>query len=143
MRIDYTLTPDQLIDAIHNTIRIFDKYGLSKKTDKEGRFRITDRSWSGNYLFYVVETDSGCQLSLEAKKIVGKPLTFGEQQQKEEEFLKNLYKVIDKEILITPEIAGTDIYKDKKRSRVMLSIVSLIAVIVLIIIILKAYKGSK
>jgi hypothetical protein len=33
--IDYTLTPDQLSNAVDNTIRVFNEYSLRKKTDSE------------------------------------------------------------------------------------------------------------
>src|ERR1700693_3875537 len=102
MTLDYTLNPDKLNDAIHNTIRVFDNYNLKRKTDKEGRFVIIDRSWFGKFTYYITATENGSQLSIEASKILGKPLPPEELQANEELFLKNLYKIIDREIVLTP-----------------------------------------
>ena len=110
MVIEYSLAPELLNDEIHNTIKIFNNYTLNKKTDRQGRFTILDTSWFGSYAYSINEVDNGWKLSLEASK-VGKKLSVEELHSKEELFLKNLDKVIKREILITPEIANTDVYK--------------------------------
>src|SRR5579872_4174466 len=107
--IDYTLTPDQLSMAIDNTIRVFDEYRLRKKRDSQGRQLIIDGSWRGRLNYYITEITGGSQLTLEA--VATKPVSKEELTRHEESFLKNLYKIIVKEIAITPEIANRNIYK--------------------------------
>lgn len=110
--IEYTLTPDQLSYAVDNTIRVFDQYILKRKTDTEGRQIIIDRSWKGIFNYFVTETPGGSQLTIEA--MTSKPVSREELAGHEESFLKNLYKIIDKEIAITPEIINRDIHKGRK-----------------------------
>jgi hypothetical protein len=57
--IDYTLTPDQLSNAIYNTIRVFDEYSLRKKTDSQERQLIVDRSWMGMFNYFITEIPGG------------------------------------------------------------------------------------
>jgi hypothetical protein len=134
--IDYTLTPDQLSNAIDNTIRVFNEYSLRKKTDSEGRQLIVDTSWMGMFNYFVTETPGGSQLTLEA--MAAKPVSSEELIGHEESFLKNLYKIIDKEITITPEIANTDIYKSPK---VGIGLRSIIWIIVIIVLVVKTVQG--
>ncbi len=134
--IDYTLTPDQLSNAIDNTIRAFKEYSLRKKTDSQGRQLIIDRSWMGMFNYFVTEAPGGSQLVLEA--MTAKQVSREELAGYEESFLKNLYKVIDKEIAITPEIADTDIHKSRKMNVKLRTIIWIVIIIVLII---KAVQG--
>jgi hypothetical protein len=60
-------------------------------------------------------------------------------QVNEELFLKNLYKIIDKEIVITPEIANTDVHKEKKQNTAVLSL--LLTAIAVIAIFFVLFKG--
>jgi hypothetical protein len=134
--IDYTLTPDQLSNAIDNTIRVFNEYSLRKKTDSQGRQMIIDTSWMGMFNYFITEMPGGSQLTLEA--MAAKPVSREELAGHEESFLKNLYKIIDKEIAITPEIANTDIYKIPK---VGIGLRSIIWIIVIIVLIVKTVQG--
>ncbi len=134
--IDYTLTPDQLSNAVDNTIRVFDEYSLRKKTDSQGRQLIVDRSWMGMFNYFITETSGGSQLILEA--MAAKPVSREELASHEESFLKNLYKIIDKEIAITPEISRRDIHKGRKLS---IGPRSIIWIVIIILLILKAVQG--
>ncbi len=134
--IDYTLTPDQLSNAVDNTIRVFDEYSLRKKTDSQGRQLIVDRSWMGMFNYFITETPGGSQLTLEA--MAAKPVSREELAGHEESFLKNLYKIIDKEIAITPETARRDIHKGRKLS---IGPRTIIWIVVIILLILKAVQG--
>jgi hypothetical protein len=136
MKIDLTTTPDQLNDAIQNTIRVFDNYSFSKKTDQDGRLIIRDSEWSGSYYYFITEDGSGSQLNVEARS-TGKSLSAKELIAHEEGFIKNVLKIIDKEIAITPEIARVDIYK-KKRAPGPVTFIYIIIVIVIIIIVIKS-----
>jgi hypothetical protein len=131
MTIEYMLTPDQLSNAIDNTIRVFNEYSLRKKKDIEAKQIIIDSSWMGMFSYFIVETPVGSQLTLEAVSV--KPLTAEERLEHEETFLKNLFRIIDKEIAITPEIANRKLYKKPKISLGLRSILWLIVIIVLII----------
>jgi hypothetical protein len=131
MTLEYTLTPDQLSNAIDNTIRVFDEYNLRKKKDSEGRQFIMDTSWMGMFSYYIVETPAGAQLTLEA--VAAKTITAEERLEYEERFLKNLFKIIDKEIAVTPEIANRDLYKKPKIGLGLRSILWLVVIIVLVI----------
>jgi hypothetical protein len=134
--IDYTLTPDQLSNAVDNTIRVFDEYSLKKKTDSQERRLIVDRSWMGMFNYFITETPGGSQLTLEA--MAAKPVSREELAGHEESFLKNLYKIIDKEIAITPEIASRNIYK---RSKLRIGLWNIIWIVVIIVLIIKAVQG--
>ncbi len=131
MTIEYTLTPDQLSNAIENTIRVFNEYSLRKKKDNEGTQIIIDNSWMGMFSYFIVETPAGSQLTLEALAV--KKISEGERVEHEESFLKNLFKIIDKEIAITPEIANRDLHKKPKIGLGLRSILWLIVIIVLVI----------
>jgi hypothetical protein len=134
--IEYTLTPDQLSNAVDNTIRVFDQYSLKRKMDKQERRIIVDRSWMGMFNYFVTETPGGSQLTIEA--MTSKPVSREELAGYEERFLKNLYKIIDKEIAITPEIVNRDIYK-KWKLRIGLKGILWFGLV--IILILKAVQG--
>jgi hypothetical protein len=136
MKIDLTTSPDQLNDAIQNTIRVFDNYSLSKKTDQDGRLIIRDSEWSGSYYYFITEDGSGSQLNVEARS-TGKSLSAKELSAHEEAFIKNVLKIIDKEIAITPEIARVDIYK-KKGAPGPVTIIYIIILIIVIIIVIKS-----
>ncbi len=131
MTLEYTLTPDQLSNAIDNTIRVFNEYSLRKKKDSEGKQFIIDTSWMGMFTYFIVETPAGSQLTLEAVAV--KTITGEERLAHEESFLKNLFKIIDKEIAVTPEIANRDLYKKPKIGLGLRSILWLIVIIVLVI----------
>jgi hypothetical protein len=134
--IDYTLTPDQLSNAIDNTIRVFDEYSLRKKRDREGRQLIIDRSWMGRFNYFITEIPGGSQLTLEA--VAAKPVSREVLAELEESFLKNLYKIIDKEIMITSEIANRNIYK---RAKVGFGLRSIIWIVIIIALIIKTVQG--
>ena len=139
MTIDYTLTPDQLSNAVYNTILVFDEYSLRKKTDSEGRQLIIDTSWKGMFSYFIAETPGGSRLTLEA--LATKPVSAEELTGYEESFLKNLYKIIDKEISITAEKANTDIYKNRRIGVGLRSIMWIIVIIVIILLMIKMIKG--
>ena len=135
MTIDYTLTPDQLSSAVYNTILIFDEYHLSRKADHEGHQHILDSSWNGQFTYFISETSGGSRLTLKA--VPSKPVPDGELVSQEEKFLKNLYRVIDKEITISPEKANTNIYKDR---RWRINSWTLLWIILLVALVLKAIQ---
>jgi hypothetical protein len=134
--IDYTLTPEQLNNAIDNTIRVFDEYRLRKKRDSEGRQLIIDRSWMGRLNYFITELPEGSQLTLEA--VSAKPVSREELAGHEESFLKNLFKIIDKQIAITPEIANRNLYK---RAKLCIGGRSIIWIVIIILLIIKAVQG--
>lgn len=134
--IEYTLTPDQLSNAVDNTIRVFDQYSLRKKTDNQERRLIVDKSWMGMFNYFITESPGGSQLTLEA--MTSKPVSREELARREESFLKNLYKIIDKEMAITPEIANRDIYKSRK---LRIGLKGILWIALIIILILKAVQG--
>ena len=109
MTIEYRLPADQLSNTVENTIRAFDEYSLRKKPDSTGRQVIMDRSWMGTFHYYISETPEGSKLTIEA--VPARPVPGETLQAREEAFLKNLFKIISKEITITPGIAASDLYK--------------------------------
>ncbi len=134
--IEYTLTPDQLSFAVDNTIRVFDQYRLKRKTDNQGRQLIVDRNWRGKFNYFVTETPGGSQLTIEA--MTSKPVSREDLAAHEESFLKNLFKIIDKEIAITPEIINRDLYKSQK---LKIGLKGLFWIALIILLILKAVQG--
>ena len=133
--IDYTLTPDQVSIAIDNTIRVFNEYSLKKKRDSQGRQLINDRSWMGMFNYFITEIPGGSQLTLEA--VARKPVSREELAGREESFLKNLYKIIIKEIAITPEITNRNLYK---RPKLGIGLSNIIWIVIIILLILKAVQ---
>src|ERR1700712_75943 len=115
MTIEYRLTPEQLREALDNTIRVFDEYSLSKKPDQKCHPIIIDKSWNGSFVYFISETTQGSRLSLEAK--ASKSISVEALTAHEEVFLKNLFKIITKEIEITPEIPSISLFK-KQRIRI-------------------------
>jgi hypothetical protein len=134
--IEYTLTPDQLSYAVDNTIRVFDQYRLRRKTDNQGRQLIVDTSWKGLFNYFITETQGGSQLTLEA--MAAKPISREELAGHEASFLKNLYKIIDKEIAITPEITNRDIYKSQT---LRIGLKGILWIVLIILLILKAVQS--
>jgi hypothetical protein len=70
--------------------------------------------------------------------MAAKPVSREELAGHEEKLLKNLYKIIVKEIAITPEIANRNIHKSRK---VVIELRSIIWIVVIILQILKAVQG--
>jgi hypothetical protein len=136
MTIEYRLTPDQLSNMVENTIRAFDEYCLKRKPDSSGRQVIMDRSWMGTYHYFISETSYGSRLTIEAvaSKWVPQELLL----EHEEVFLKNLFKIISKEITITPEIASSDLYK-KRILRV--GVQNIIWMVLILILVFKTFQG--
>ncbi len=136
MTIDYTLTPDELSTAVYNTILIFDEYQLRKKADHEGHQYIIDTSWKGMFTYFISETMDGSRLTLNA--VSSKSSSDDELSGHEEKFLKNLYKVIDKEISITPDKANKSIYKDRK---MRVGFWTVLWIVLIIVLVLKTIQG--
>jgi hypothetical protein len=142
MDVQYNLPPDKLLDAIHNTIRVFKHYSILKRTNRDGRSIIMDASWFGRFYFYIIETEGGSQLSIEAGKTIGKNISPEELESHEKTFIKNIEKIIDKEIVITPEIANTDIYKDKQKASGLTSLILLISALIMVFVGFKACMAT-
>ncbi|HEY2349125.1 MAG TPA: hypothetical protein VGH64_08925 [Puia sp.] len=136
MTIEYRLNTDQLSNAVDNTIRVFDEYSLRAKPDNKGRQVIMDRSWNGMFGYYISETLQGSRLTIEAK--ASKPVSVEILTGHEEIFLKNLFKIITKEIAITPEIAARDLHK---RPRIRVSILNILLMILIILLVIKSFQG--
>jgi len=136
MTIEYRLTPDQLSNTVENTIRAFDEYSLKRKPDGTGRQVIMDRSWMGTYHYFITETSYGSRLTIEA--VSSRPVPQEVLLEHEEIFLKNLFKIISKEITITPEIASSDLYK-KRLLRI--GIQNIIWMVLILILVFKTFQG--
>jgi hypothetical protein len=136
MTIEYRLTADQLSNTVENTIRAFDEYSLRKKPDSAGRQVIMDRSWMGTYHYFIVETPHGSRLEIEA--VPAKPVPRDVLLEHEEAFLKNLFKIISKEIAITPEIAASDLHK---KPVLPIGAQNIIWMILILILIFKTFQG--
>jgi hypothetical protein len=145
MNIDYTLTPDQLSNAVYNTILAYDEYSLRKKTDREGTQLILDSSWKGMFSYFITEVPGGSRLTLEA--LSTKKFSAEELASHEEAFLKNLYRIIDKEITITAQMSNTDIYKNRRvgaglKSKIWIVVVIVITILLLIGFIFKGHDRT-
>jgi hypothetical protein len=136
MTIEYRLTTDHLSNAVDNTIRVFDEYNLRRKPDNKGRQVIMDRSWNGMFSYFISETPQGSRLTIEAK--ASKPVSIEILAGHEEVFLKNLFKIITKEIAITPEIAARDLHK---KPRIRVSIQNILVLILIILLVIKSFQG--
>lgn len=136
MTIEYRLTADQLSNTVENTIRAFDEYSLRKKPDSTGRQVIMDRSWMGTYHFFISETPNGSRLTIEA--VPAKPVSGEVLLEHEEGFLKNIFKIISKEITITPEIAASGLYK---KPILHFSAQNIIWMILILILVFKTFQG--
>lgn len=136
MTIEYRLTTDQLSTTVDNTIRVFDEYSLRKKPDSTGRQVIMDRSWMGTFHYFISETPDGSRLTIEA--VAAKPVPRETLLEYEEAFLKNLFKIINKEITITPEIAGSNLHKKRIP---MIGVQNIIWMILILILVFKTFQG--
>ncbi|HEX3769120.1 MAG TPA: hypothetical protein VHT72_12130 [Puia sp.] len=136
MTIEYRLTADQLSNTVENTIRAFDEYSLKKKPDNTGRQVIMDRSWMGTFHYFISETLQGSRLTIEA--VPAKPVPREVLLEHEEVFLKNLFKIISKEITITPEIASSSLYK---KPILHIGVQNLIWMILILILVFKTFQG--
>ena len=136
MTIEYRLTADQLSNTVENTIRAFDEYSLRKKPDGAGRQVIMDRGWMGTFHYFISETPYGSKLSIEA--VPARPVPQEILIEYEEAFLKNLFKIISKEITITPEIAASDLYK---KPVLHIGAQNILWMILMIILIIKTFQG--
>ena len=136
MTIEYRLTADQLSNTVENTIRAFDEYSLRKKPDGTGRQIIMDRSWMGTFHYFIIETPEGSRLTIEA--VPAKPVSREILLEHEETFLKNLFKIISKEITITPEIAASDLYK---KPILRIGPQNIIWMILILILVFKTFQG--
>jgi hypothetical protein len=136
MTIEYRLTTGELSTTVDNTIRVFDEYSLRKKPDSAGRQVIMDRSWMGTFHYFISETPDGSRLNIEA--VAAKPVSQETLIEHEEEFLKNLFKIICKEITITPEIAASSVYKKRIP---MIGVQNIIWMILILILIFKTFQG--
>jgi hypothetical protein len=136
MTIEYRLTADQLSTAVENTIRAIDEYSLRKKPDSAGRQVIHDRDWMGTFHYFISETPYGSRLTIEA--VAAKPVSQETLLEHEEAFLKNLFKIISKEITITPEIAASDLYKKPVPH---IGTQNIIWMILIIILVFKTFQG--
>ena len=136
MTIEYRLTADQLSNTVENTIRAFDEYSLKRKPDSTGRQVIMDRSWMGTYHYFISETPYGSRLTVEA--VPAKAVPREVLLEHEEAFLKNLFKIISKEITITPEIAAMDLYK---RPFLHFGAQNIIWMILILILVFKTFQG--
>lgn len=70
--------------------------------------------------------------------MTSKPVSREDLAAHEESFLKNLFKIIDKEIAITPEIINRDLYKSQK---LKIGLKGLFWIALIILLILKAVQG--
>ena len=136
MTIEYRLTADQLSTTVENTIRAFDEYSLRKKPDGAGRQVIMDRDWMGTFHYFISETPYGSRLTIEA--VGAKPVSQETLLEHEEAFLKNLFKIISKEITITPEIAASDLHK---KPVLHIGTQNIIWIILIIILVFKTFQG--
>jgi hypothetical protein len=136
MTIEYRLTADQLSNTVENTIRAFDEYSLKKKPDSAGRQVIMDRGWMGTFHYFINETPYGSSLTVEA--VPAKPLPQETLLEHEEAFLKNVFKIINKEITITPEIAGSDLYK---KPVLKIGVQNIIWMILILFLVFKTFQG--
>jgi hypothetical protein len=136
MTIEYRLTADQLSNTVENTIRAFDEYSLRKKPDSTGRQVILDRSWMGTFHYFISETPEGSRLTIEAvpAKQVARELLL----EHEEVFLKNLFKIISKEITITPEIAALGLHK---RAILHIGVRNIFWMILILLLVFKTFQG--
>jgi hypothetical protein len=135
MTIEYRLTAEQLSNALDNTIRAFDEYSLRRKPDSSGRQVITDRSWVGMFHYFVTETTDGSRLSIEAK--AAKSVPRETLTQHEELFLKNLFRIISKEIAVTPEMEGR---KLNKKPFIKIGTQNIFWMIVILITVFKTFQ---
>jgi hypothetical protein len=136
MTIEYRLTADQLSNTVENTIRAFDEYSLRKKPDSSERQVIMDRSWMGTFHYFITETPYGSKLTVEA--VAAKPVPQEVLIEHEEVFLKNVFKIISKEIAVTPEIAGSSLYK---KPVLQIGIRNIIWMILVILLLFKIFQG--
>ena len=136
MTIEYRLTADQLSNTVENTIRAFDEYSLRRKPDNAGRQVIMDRGWMGNLsLFHQRNT---LWIETVDRSSTGQAGSREILLEHEEAFLKNLFKIISKEITITPEIAASDLYK---KPVLHIGAQNILWMILMIMLIFKTFQG--
>jgi hypothetical protein len=139
--IDYTLTTDQLSNAVYNTVHAFDEYTLRKRPDKEERQIIMDSSWNGMFSYFISEIPGGSSLTLEA--LASKTVSADKLSEYESVFLKNLYRVIDKEVTIRPDIVGKNILKNRMVGKWLKAMLWIMLIVFLILRIIQWYLKNR
>lgn len=104
----YPVSPQQLQDAIQNTIRIFNEYRLDKKVYVDSVYKIN--SGSVFYRYQMFTTPEGTQL----KMTVGDGF-FNMPESKAsmlvEQFFSRVDQVIKGQIVLTADVVNRDVYK--------------------------------
>lgn len=132
MRKDYAFTPQQLNDYIQDTVRVFDEYRLDKKIYANSTYKILAPTKGIFIQYQFFTTETGCQLSIAVGALSGK-ITEQNALAWANVFINQVDKIINRQILLTPEIANRDVYKSGQTTTGVIKLISLIAAIIAIL----------
>jgi hypothetical protein len=119
---NYHYQSTEIQSGIENVARVFKGYKLQEKLTAEN----FNRCW--NELIYhdykISGDENGSVLSVKSGK-AGKKLSESESDHNSEVFVSQLNKILNKEIVITPEIANVNPYKPVSSGNLLYSLIVL------------------
>jgi len=139
MQRDYPISTTLLQTAILDTVRVFDEYCLDANVYKNYTYRIREPKKHIYYLYKVYETVTGSLLDITAQNAKGN-ITEYAAMELENIFLEKLDKIVNKEIVLSPEQVKKDVYKSAGG---VLGVVQLIIIILIGFIIFVGFKGCR
>lgn len=135
MKKDYPLSPQQVHDAIQNTIRVFNEYKLDRKIYENNIYKI--HSIGGEiYQYQLFVTPNGTQLKMQVLSRTYK-MTEERAVPLVTQFISRLDQVISGQIILTPDTVNKDVYKTDQTALGMLSLTRIVLAIISAILALK------
>ena len=114
MKRNYFITTTLLQNSIFDTIRYFDEYSLDHQVYENNTYKINVSKKNICYFYQVFKTDSGSKLLMKVQNPKA-GITQFEAVYLENIFVNNLDKIVNKEIIVTADIAKKDVYKSASR----------------------------
>lgn len=127
----YALTPQELHNAVQNVIRIFDDYSLDRKKPDATTYRIL--SGGKFYLLKYFNAAGGTELKITVGKTFGK-ITEAEAVPLVSTFFSRIDQVVNRQIIMTPDVANKDVFKSGQGAIALLTIVKFIVALIAIAI---------
>lgn len=128
----YTLSPQDLHDAIQNTIRVFNEYRLSKKKGPGEAFRVDAGSYFLLYMLFI--TPEGTELNIKCGKTGGGEIAAHLALSYINQFFSRIDQIANGRIALTPEIVNRDVYKGGQGVAAAFWLIRLVAAIAAIVI---------
>lgn len=120
----YSLTSQQVHDAIQNMIRVFNEYRLDRKLYENNVYRVYAGKYFYNYQMF--NTPEGTQLKVSCGLSFGPTIADEDARHLVEQFYSRLDQIISGQIALTPDVVNRDVYKSNQAALGVLTIVKLI-----------------